>query len=274
MSPRIAGILALASSLYVTGCELPTEVVPVEAYRAPLFNIGTPPNGVTTAVLASGDTYVRQGRANKNFGDEESLHLRARSPRRVLVQFDQEAIQNAVGDATLLAAELELSITSNGNKWGRRGRSVAVHRMTQSWTEAGATWNCANDVNTSNNRPDCDGSGWRMSPRRWGGRPWARRRTATTRIRSRQTGAIKFDVTRDVTAFLAGENPNHGWLIKTLSERHRGRVEFGSRESQAPPRLLLTVEQGSGRRHHNPGERGDRHTSRRRLDHLPCGLFR
>ena len=57
-----------------------------------------------------------------------------------------------------------------------------------------------------------------------------------------QTGWVEWDVTADVVQILANSVPNHGWLIRKDNEGQAGQVEYGSRESQYKPELLLTVQ--------------------------------
>jgi hypothetical protein len=49
---------------------------------------------------------------------------------------------------------------------------------------------------------------------------------------------VSFDLTADVRAFLDG-SPNHGWLVRKVNEGAPGRVEFASRETATPPRLVV-----------------------------------
>jgi hypothetical protein len=48
-------------------------------------------------------------------------------------------------------------------------------------------------------------------------------------------------VTADVAAYLGGVVANFGWVLKRTDEGPRGAVDFGSRESGAAPRLVLTL---------------------------------
>jgi hypothetical protein len=118
---------------------------------------------------------------------------------------------------------------------------VDLHRLTSPWTEVGATWNCAADANSSNFWPDCVGvTAWNMS----GGppQPWDAVVSASSIITTGQAGTVAFAVTGDVAAIAAGTAANNGWLIKKRDEVAPGRVEFGSRESDAPPQLVLLIE--------------------------------
>lgn len=49
-------------------------------------------------------------------------------------------------------------------------------------------------------------------------RPWDATATSSALIQSHQAGAVTFDVTADVQAFLAGAQPNRGWIVKKTEE--------------------------------------------------------
>jgi len=191
----------------------------------------------TAALRATQDTYIRRLFPNQNQGDEAVLKVRAVARNRPLVQFDQALITGAVGSGTLVSAKLRLTIVFNGNNWGPAGREVAVHRLTQAWTEFGATWNCPDDTNVANHRPDC--TQWDMGE--GAPDPFVPTPTAVVRHRNDQTGPVEWDVTPDVAAFLAGRAQNVGWLLKAVDQSHTGHVQYGSREGAAPPELVLEV---------------------------------
>ncbi|MDX1394763.1 MAG: DNRLRE domain-containing protein [Gemmatimonadota bacterium] len=198
---------------------------------------------VEHTIPVSADTYLKQGSPNKNQGSEAFLRIRQSGKNRALVHWDQAAMQTAVGDGYLLSARLELEISDNGNNWGTTGRPIAVHLMTQSWTEVGATWNCADDVDTSNQAPDCAGDEWEMGkPNQPELHPWVAEATDEAVIEKFQTGVVEFDVTDDLRGFLDGTVENHGWLIRKVNEGQSGRIEFHSGETASPPRLVLEVE--------------------------------
>jgi len=52
------------------------------------------------------------------------------------------------------------------------------------------------------------------------------------------SGSIKLDVTKDVSDFIAGIS-NYGWLIKKVDEDKPGLIEFTSRETSNPPKLII-----------------------------------
>lgn len=163
----------------------------------------------TTTLSATADTYLRQGSANQNQGDETFLRLRSSGKNRSLVRFDQAEIAAAVGEGTLVSATLELTIEQNSNNWGSDGRTVDIHRLEEDWTELGATWNCGDDTNTGNSQADCTGQ--------WAGGTFAAVPTDTLLHTNGLTGMVQYDVTSDVADFLIS-TPNHGWLLKKTAE--------------------------------------------------------
>ncbi|HEX2518093.1 MAG TPA: DNRLRE domain-containing protein, partial [Castellaniella sp.] len=158
---------------------------------------------------------------------------------RVLVQFDRQALLQRVGSGTLRTAKLRLYIVANANNWGSSGRAVNVHRMTQAWSEQGATWNCADDANRFDSQADCS-TGWKMaSSSQW---PFLATAASTLLHQNNQTGWVEWDVTTDAAQILAGSVPNYGWIIRKDNEGQAGQVEYGSRESLHPPEIVLTVQ--------------------------------
>jgi hypothetical protein len=174
------------------------------------------------------------------------LQVQSSGTNRVLVQFDRQAMLATVGSGTLQTAKLRLYVMSNANNWGSSGRAVNVHRMTQTWTEQGTTWNCPNDINPFNTQSDCT-PGWNMSnSSQW---PFAAAATHSIVQQNNQTGWVEWNVTSDVAQILSNSVPNYGWLIRKDNEGQAGQVEYGSRESLYKPELSLTV-QGATTRHH------------------------
>jgi Peptidase_C39 like family len=234
----------------------PNNIVPLSVTEGEMYNfeIEYDPESATGATLTrieplelSADTYLKQGTPNKNQGDLDHLRIRQSGKNRALVQFDSGDLVSSVGSGSLLSATLEFTISDNGNNWGTDGRTIDAHRMTRAWTELGATWNCANDIDTSDQSPDCTGDEWEMGKKNQPEvHPWVEQPTATALITKFQTGVVSFDVTADVEAFLAGQEENYGWLIRKTSEGQAGRIEFASRETATGARLVLEVQ-------HDPG---------------------
>ena len=187
------------------------------------------------SVGVAADTYVRQGQPNQNQGAEAFLQVRSSGHNRALVSFDQSQIAQAANGFSVVSAKLRLFIEFNADNWGD-GREVAVHRMTQTWSELGATWNCPSDANTGNQKPD--GPQWEMqNSAQW---PFAASPTSTLDHSNGQLGWVEFDVTADVQAFLSG-TPNCGWIVKKVLEGQNGRVQYSSKEGGNPPQLVLTL---------------------------------
>ena len=183
-------------------------------------------------LLPAQDTTVRNSRPNQNFGHDTSLDI-----NRTLVQFDSAALTAAVGaQDVLVSAQFELTLTNNGLRRKTAMRQVDAFRVTTPWSELGATWNCADDANTANHRPNCP-SKWSMGAQP--PNPWAAPATSSIAIAAAQTGSAVFDVTNDVRDFLSGAAPNYGWMLKGSTPGEF--AEFASRETSTPPRLILSV---------------------------------
>ncbi|MFY9823638.1 MAG: DNRLRE domain-containing protein [Thermoanaerobaculia bacterium] len=181
---------------------------------------------------AIGDTYLRKGDANKNFGTEPIVRVRESGSNRTLVQFDTQSLATSLTGATLVSASLELHIEKNGRNWGKQGRTVDAHRLTSAWTETGATWNCPSDSNPTNGTPDC--------ATQWAGGSFASTSTASVLHTKDLAGWVSFDVTADVAALPAGTS-NFGWLLKKTDETKSGRVDYDSRQGTPGegPRLVV-----------------------------------
>ena len=193
---------------------------------------------VEDTLVASGDTHLSQSSPNQNFGTNGEMRVGGTSRYRALVQFDSAAIRQAVGTGQLDSARVEFTIIANPDGFGSGGRQVDLHRLTRSWTELGATWNCPVDANTANSVADCPGTGWDMTNQ--GQAPYVTTRTARVTITNGQTGVIRLDVTPDVAAFLAG-TAHQGWIFRKYNEAEYGQALVLSRTTADPPRLILAV---------------------------------
>ncbi|MEW5855753.1 MAG: DNRLRE domain-containing protein, partial [Myxococcota bacterium] len=183
---------------------------------------------------------MAQGTPNQNFGAETILRIRDSGNNRALVRLSQQEILQRIGTGTLTGAVLRMQVVNNGSNWGTAGRTVDVHPLLVPWSEYAATWACATDSVVGNSQADCSGpTAWNMDGT--GARPWRATATASTLITNSTTGAVEWDVTSDVQAFLRGDLTNHGWVLKKTEEGAAGLVEFGSRESANKPELVLTV---------------------------------
>ncbi len=184
------------------------------------------------------DTYLESDAPNANHGSDVLVRLRASGQNRALIRFDQASLATTVGADSVASATIQLTVTFNLQNWGPN-ETVNLFRMTQAWTEAGTTWNCAVDANPSNSNADCSDNPWVMGTPTTSN-PWAATPTATRTITNATTGVVTFDVTSDIRAFLAG-TVNNGWILKRTVETTEGRIEFGSRESASKPKLILSI---------------------------------
>lgn len=200
---------------------------------------------VNGSVLATKDSFLRDGSENTNEGANNQLRIQATGNNRVVVAFDLSGI-STVG---LQSATLVLNIEENSDNWGPTGRLVDAHRLLANWTEGnghtvgsqpnfrgtgeGVTWACAKDTDISNHATDCASQ--------WNGGTFAAATAAGVLHSNGQTGPVSWNVTADV---LAGAN--NGWLIKKQNESQTGQVRYYSREGAVVagnpslgPRLVL-----------------------------------
>lgn len=168
------------------------------------------------------DAWIDQARATQNKGTDTNLRVlpAARKLRRAVVLFDLSSIPESgcVGSATL---ELKLTAVQN------TARTFAVHRVTQSWTESGVTWN-RSDASTS----------WTAA-----GGDFAASASALVSTGTTNGATLQWDLTADVQAFQAGTAPNYGWLVKDANEGSGGEFRFASDEYNtvaSRPQLAIT----------------------------------
>jgi hypothetical protein len=224
--------------------------------------------GEKVTLLATRDTAVRSSTPNLNEGK-----LKLLSGSRSLVAIDNSVLRAALGPTdVLLGATLKLTPPTSGQP---RSTRVGVYRTTQAWTEFGATWSCAIDSKPGNNAKDCSGAtAWSMdlNPPN----PWFSTPTAQVTLARGSTSVVSVDVTSDVRRFLASPlspspavdtvngvkgTPNEGWLLLSSASLGSGPITndsvssdevsrgpsdganavFQSRESDAPPTLVLSV---------------------------------
>jgi hypothetical protein len=194
----------------------------------------------TVTLQASSDTTLKEGSPNRSFGSEPTLILKE-GGSRVLIQFNPAAITAAVGGGSLASAQLQVYVDANSGNWGSTGRTVDIYQLATAWTEAGATWNCADDPSPGHTGAGCT-SPWSGGTPVQGanGASGDGEATDTAVITNGTSGWVQFDVTSDVAAFLAG-TANDGWLIQKTDEGQTGRIDLVSREGTAGlgPRLVL-----------------------------------
>ncbi len=188
------------------------------------------------------DTYLANNAKNENFGTELTLNLVTSAKNRLLVEFADATVSDAKAflDATGGTVLLTLTIAVNSGDWGPEGRTIDVHRMKQGWTGGGATWNCPDDTDLTNNQPDC--TPWDVS--KSGPNPWEATPTATATITTGESGDLHWDITDDIVAW-SDASANFGWVIKRTNEEEEGGVSFHSFDHAevgvVEPRLVGSV---------------------------------
>jgi hypothetical protein len=203
-------------------------------------------------VTATADTTTRLAVPFGNDGTGPLLGVTSASVvalERTLVRVDQTAIDAARTGRNVDKAYLEVTIAGIALGWG--GGLIDVHPMNRDWPEGtglaghGPSWYCADDLNTTllgNAFNDCAPADlWGMEPWQLLPIPFSSPPTDSEALFSPRTTSVRFDVTADVQRFVQGE-PNFGWLIKGREDPLSGQwVNFGSRETGTPPRLLLDL---------------------------------
>lgn len=191
------------------------------------------------------DTYVSQAEPETNFGTDTVLRLDG--DRRTLLRWDSATIAPVLGGDSLIAAHIELTISANAGGWGMNGRTVSVHPVSEEWSETDATWLCRARGALGTCEPWVMESGPILVPSTdeeiyWS--PWRPEPTDSAILTDGLQGVVTLDVTTDVRAVLEGTagHYKHGWLVKKVDETVGGGVDFGSRESDDRPRLVLTVQ--------------------------------
>ncbi|MDA2936197.1 DNRLRE domain-containing protein [Patescibacteria group bacterium AH-259-L05] len=172
-------------------------------------------------LYAGRDSYMRQGVPSTNYGTDAQIQEYPRNigyNRRGLIWFDLSSIP---GGATINSATLYLY---EAQTYGL-ARTVAIHRLTQGWTESGVTWASYDGTNS-----------WTLSGGDYDTTP-----TATAVIT--WTGALKWDswdVTAGVGEFINNTYSNYGWLIKDNTEdTSEAYWFFASREVTNQPYLVV-----------------------------------
>jgi hypothetical protein len=184
-----------------------------------------------STLYASADTYLAGGAPDQNESSNAFLRVQQTGPDRSLLTFDSTELSDAANGRPVLRATLRLYIETNGDDWNGGSGTLDTHRVTASWTEAGATWNCPIDTNTANSAPDC--------ATQWAGGTYDSTATDSALITNSQSGWVEWDVTADVAAFLASTATNYGWIVKKTDEGVSGQVDFTSREGTNKPELSL-----------------------------------
>ncbi|MBM4361751.1 MAG: C-type lectin domain-containing protein, partial [Deltaproteobacteria bacterium] len=208
---------------------------------------------VDAVVNATADTTIRLAVPFGNDGTGTLLGVTSTSIaslERSLVRVDQAAIDAVRAGRRVDGAFLEVTVAGISVAFG--SGLIDIHAMNRGWPEGngllghGPSWVCADDTNTTlsgNLANNCATSDlWAMLPLAPGGVPYVAAPTASAQLTWPGTRSLRFDVTADVQRFVRNGDPNFGWLIKGRESLLSGQwVNFGSRESGAPPALLLEL---------------------------------
>jgi hypothetical protein len=182
-----------------------------------------PPTG-QIALTASADTTLLRDQPNRNDGADAKLGLGGRGTREFVVRFSGNRISKLLAGHELVGATLRLSQVRKG-----RGARLEIQPLADAFVEgngnladadwgtgAGATWNCAEDADISDDVNDClvDWSS-RSSSSDHG-------RGDGSRLGGPKDGAARYDwrkgqVSWDVTDDLRGGI--HAWLVRVLGRR-------------------------------------------------------
>ena len=182
------------------------------------------------------DAWIDETAANQdeNHGDEQSFKVQSRDSgrnQRALIQFDLTPVSSA---NTVDKATLRLYM----NNAPTNNRTYQIYRLDSAdWVEGNGG---------ANNNPSGEVS--------WNNKPTSSLdATSTTSITGNGDNIwVEFDVTADVTAFLAGTPaPNYGWLIQDASESESSTARtstFLSRQSGTQnqrPQLVVDFTESS-----------------------------
>jgi hypothetical protein len=188
--------------------------------------------GCATGIVtleASADTYIVNTPPNSVHGSELLLQVITygqTAGHRALVRFDVTGA--LAGGAELARATLSLVLSLNaGGK-----HDVGTRRVERDWTEAAASWTMYSGAGA-----------WSQQGADFAPQPTA---VALIDASTPTSQRLEWDVTADVAEFLAGTQPNYGWLL--LDENHGdplgwdARLQFRSREVGASgdrPQLVI-----------------------------------
>src|SRR6185312_12160612 len=147
-----------------------------------------------TSFAAAADTTVKASDVHAAFGANATLEVGA--GEYALVSFDRTAIANFLGpNQSIASASLVLTLPA-----ATPSGPIEAIAMRNGWTEAGATWSCANDTDPAPATETCARADkWKMQRRdgTWDN-PWERQSPAPTpNLGTVQGTTLVFDVTAD-----------------------------------------------------------------------------
>lgn len=180
------------------------------------------------------DSYIQLSRSTGNYGDKKVLRVRGSrsgAAARAMFRFDLSALP---ADVHVDSAHLELFV----RQFRRMNLGwLSLHRVVSGWTEGDGR--------------SGDGVSWdfRGMGQRWGsaGGDFISVPSFSTTIRPNRGSGFRLDVTADVAQMVAGEIPNHGWILKHSYETDNAKLAVASRKSRHvewQPRLVVVTSPG------------------------------
>lgn len=176
-----------------------------------------PPDTGNLTLVAGSDSHIREG-AMQNYGTDLLRNGRSAGAGRQfhsLLRFDLSALApgSRINSATL---RLHASARS-----GAQAFNIGAHRMTQHWSETGATWTNADDA-----------TAWSGGP----GGSYAATPVATVAAAS---GWHQWNLTPLVQEWVDGVSPNHGVELVHTAVAAGNSIDFDSREQANKPQLVI-----------------------------------
>ncbi|MEM7411296.1 MAG: LamG-like jellyroll fold domain-containing protein [Myxococcota bacterium] len=190
----------------------------VERSGQPIFDLDAAV-AVTLAPSDGKDTFIegQNGHLDHNKETDKALRINAQPDRkdRILIEFDFTGLPDPIH---VVSAVLRLEASKHSST-----DTVTVHRLRESWTEAGATWQT-----------------------RDGSTPWANEggtfdATPSASFVFDGTGPKAVDVTPLVREWLEEGQPNYGMLLQSPDDTGTGDNEFDSSDENngVIPELLV-----------------------------------
>jgi len=182
-------------------------------------------SGITSTLVlgaaATLDTHINNGNPNENKGNDSELRIgkEAGSAKRILMRFDLSSVPLG---SIITGANLQINRTSSS-----KAQAYKFHRLTESWTESGATWNSRNGTN--NWSPSAGGT--------FIATPFASLNPGTT------TGIKTVGITSAVQFWVDNAASNFGFLAKRELENNGDEHRWGSSENSnalRQPQLTVT----------------------------------
>lgn len=215
----------------ISGLKLDSSDAATASQRPKLSVTFLPPCGwtppISTVTLSpTADTDIDSSSPTTNWGSSTQLYLSSQRVARTLASFDLSGI--AAGQ-TVTAAKLRLYLFSMTPSQASRNLTLEVHALTQSWSEAGATWNSA-----------AVGTNWTPSS----GGTYRSSTDATLTVQKNDTAGkwLEFEVAGLVQEWVDGVTPNRGLIVINATSAS-DLLKFNSREySTNTPELVVTYQ--------------------------------